>query len=596
MKRRWQVWLCYAAALGVALTALGWLSVTVLRLERAEATSRAQAEQEELIRLALWRIDTKLTPIVAREMARPYEAYSSFYPVSAKRDRQMPTSGASPLLVQPGKYVLLNFEIRPDGTWTSPQCPSEEFRELALANGSTAERISESQGRLNALRKEVDYAQLLALVPRQTLPAVSPLDANAVAVGDSQAAQSLEKQLEQAQSFNSFGSGTDNDLLRRAQALRTSNVKEIVQQRANVALPAPTAGVAEGLGRAVWVGGHLVLARQVAIRGQTIVQGCWLDWRSLKRDLLAEVADLLPAADLESVREPSGANYAHMLATLPVELVAPPPIAGVGSFTPLRTSLVIAWAALALAAGALAVLVMGVVALGERREAFVSAVTHELRTPLTTFRVYTEMLEQDMLPDQESRKEYLHTLGVEANRLTHLVENVLAYARLERGRLAAKRERATVGELLGRVIPRLSQRTAHSGMELAVAADQNVRDVRLDTDPTAVEQILFNLVDNACKYAAGATRKIVDVLVEADDRTVRLRVRDHGPGIGSSDTRRLFQPFSKSAQQAAATVPGVGLGLALSRRLARQLGGDLVHEPLDEQGTSFCLLLPRVVR
>ena len=76
-------------------------------------------------------------------------------------------------------------------------------------------------------------------------------------------------------------------------------------------------------------------------------------------------------------------------------------------------------------------LLLGALSLGKRRADFVSAVTHELRTPLTTFRMYAEMLADDMVPDPDQRREYLSTLLVESNRLRHLVENVLTYARLE---------------------------------------------------------------------------------------------------------------------------------------------------------------------
>ena len=89
------------------------------------------------------------------------------------------------------------------------------------------------------------------------------------------------------------------------------------------------------------------------------------------------------------------------------------------------------------------------VALSERRGAFVSAVTHELRTPLTTFRMYAEMLAEGMVPSPEARQKYLETLRREADRLAHLVENVLQYARLERGRPGGRRENVTAGVAAG---------------------------------------------------------------------------------------------------------------------------------------------------
>jgi signal transduction histidine kinase len=129
-------------------------------------------------------------------------------------------------------------------------------------------------------------------------------------------------------------------------------------------------------------------------------------------------------------------------------------------------------------------------------------------------------------------------------------------------------------------------------MQLVVQADAPARSALLCSDPLAIEQIAFNLVDNACKYASAAEPRTIELQVAVDDGQLKLRVRDHGPGIAVDDRRRLFRPFSKSAEQAAASAAGVGLGLALCRSLARQLGGELAYESSPGGGASFCLALP----
>jgi signal transduction histidine kinase len=115
------------------------------------------------------------------------------------------------------------------------------------------------------------------------------------------------------------------------------------------------------------------------------------------------------------------------------------------------------------------------------------------------------------------------------------------------------------------------------------------------TDATALEQIVFNLVDNACKYAAGrCTEPVVRVSLERRGRWADLRVCDSGPGISRHERSRLFSPFHKSADEAANSKPGVGLGLALCHRLARALGGRLALEKPagEEAGACFVLKLP----
>jgi signal transduction histidine kinase len=115
----------------------------------------------------------------------------------------------------------------------------------------------------------------------------------------------------------------------------------------------------------------------------------------------------------------------------------------------------------------------------------------------------------------------------------------------------------------------------------------------VNTDPAAVEQILFNLVDNACKYAACSESKLIRIAperVSGRSGWIGLRISDDGPGISKQARKRLFQPFSKSATEAAHSAPGVGLGLALSRRMARDMGGDLRLDDT-QPGASFVLQL-----
>jgi signal transduction histidine kinase len=117
-------------------------------------------------------------------------------------------------------------------------------------------------------------------------------------------------------------------------------------------------------------------------------------------------------------------------------------------------------------------------------------------------------------------------------------------------------------------------------------------DLIVRADPGAIEQILFNLVDNAAKYATSTHDPCVEVTAGRTGTHAIIRVRDHGPGIALVESRRLFQPFSKSAKDAANSAPGVGLGLALSRRLAREMKGELSLEPVDGPGACFVLTLP----
>jgi signal transduction histidine kinase len=384
-----------------------------------------------------------------------------------------------------------------------------------------------------------------------------------------------------------------DELQARAQSVQQAFDLNVRNFGAN--FPAPRANVAEGLLKPIWFGEALVLARRVSVQGRDYVQGCWLDWPNLRQWLLNGVKDLLPFASLEPIRNNGSDPRTRLLASLPMRLAPGTVPSSFGlSVSPVFFALLVAWACIGLATVAVVALLHGAITLSERRGAFVSAVTHELRTPLTTFKMYSEMLAEGMIAEPDKQRQYLATLCSEANRLSHLVENVLAYARLERGSARCPVEAVTLRQLIERVKERLAQRADQAGMRLVIeAAGESTLETVVHADVSAVEQILFNLVDNACKYAAPiASEKIIHLEALPDGRFAQLRVRDHGQGIPSEAAKRLFRPFSKSASEAARTAPGVGLGLALCHRLSRRMGGDLRLDQLIKNGACFVLTLP----
>jgi signal transduction histidine kinase len=353
-------------------------------------------------------------------------------------------------------------------------------------------------------------------------------------------------------------------------------------------------GVEMSVMKPLWLNGQLLLLRRLSLERGLLVQGAWIDWPKVRRQLEATISDLLPGAQLEPVAAGSAGtqDYSHRMAVLPVALNVSRAPLQLGPHAPVRWGLWIIWASVALAIGAIALLLKGVLTLSERRAAFVSAVTHELRTPLTTLRMYAEMLADGMVSEESARSEYLETLRREADRLTHLVENVLAYAQLERGSLPTKIEPIKVAELLKQARDRLTLRAAQGNFKLCLVASRDDLGTTVLADPAAVERILFNLVDNACKYADAASERTLELSASRQSGRLLFKLRDHGPGLSDRERMRLFQPFRKSARDAANSASGIGLGLALSRRLARQLDGELALEDGDARGACFVLNLP----
>ncbi len=587
MNRPLYIWAAFAACLALVLGSMGFVSLTVMRLDSDSAAARRQAALEENVRLALWRMDSTLSPLVGRENARPAHAFRAFYPARRAYTKMYALLDAgdvqvpSPLLTERYPHVRLHFQFAPGGSLTSPQAPAGNMRDLAESGFASHEAIVQASGQLRELESLIDREALVSAVGAiepAPLVAQKGIRLNAPPQGMQMrnlpvAQQELSANEWQARSRTAFQAAT-------------------IANAPNVDVAATE--LRAGLMQPIWQGGELLLVRRAELGGRRVVQGCWLDWPAIRAELLADVTDLLPGAALEPLVRAGQDRQVRRLAALPVELI-PGAVAeqALSDLSPIQISLLVAWAFALLAAFAVGAVLRATVRLSERRAAFVSAVTHELRTPLTTFRMYTEMLAEGMVTDEAKLRDYYQTLHAEADRLDHLVQNVLAYARLEKNSGSAGHAQVALAEVLDRVQDRLAERARQQDMQLLVQADPETLESLIEVDPEAIGRILFNLVDNACKYAASASDRRIHIDVTRSARSMEIHVRDHGPGVNPDQTRDLFRPFSKSAQAAAETAPGVGLGLALSRRLARKMGGDLVLQPGQEDGACFVLSLLR---
>jgi len=620
------IWIWFTASLAVLLLALGWVTRSTLRLEEERQAATRDAEVQEKVRLALWRMDAAASALLIREGARPPEHFRAFTAPSLAWSNTYQALGKdqilipSPLLTEQTEHVLLHFEMTAEGRVTSPQVPVGNERDVAEAQFKTSStRMAEAKVLLDKLRNIAAHEHSQG---RSFACAPAPAASDPLVVRQEQSKDQQDANNPPVQQFDQVAQNMRSQVeyTKRSAALGNNIVQQAVPQMKEAAVPSKTisktstapqaqaadvqpvevktkaaAPISVGPFRANWVENELLLVREVRENGSTRQQGVWLDWQKLRESLLFEINDLFPSASIVAAPVATSATDNPLqFASLPVRLI----IGHVEAltmplWTPFRRSLAIAWICVLLAAAAVATLLRGSVALSERRAAFVSAVTHELRTPLTTFRLYAELLANDMLPSAEKRAEYLATLQAEAERLSHLVENVLAYARLERGRATERAERLTLRELIERVRAPLERRAAQAGATLAIDHDSSA-DMRVQVDVSAVEQILFNLVDNACKYGApDGTEKIIHLETGTSRGLALLRVRDHGQGIHRQETRRIFRPFHKSAQQAAHSAPGVGLGLALCKRLSHALGGDLkLDMAASSGGACFVLEMP----
>ncbi|MBX3354771.1 MAG: HAMP domain-containing histidine kinase [Phycisphaeraceae bacterium] len=606
--RRTAWWIVYAIGSGAVLAGLGWISVQVARLEREEAMARAEVAQQETLRLALWRMDSWIAPILARESARTWFEYQSYYPETLALNRLGEPLAAGEVVV-PSPLLLFRSELLPlhvqfthrDG-FTSPQLPSPEIVAQGLIGCVPLPPDPSMADRLRAFAMQHDGTLLLLQLEDTETRLMSAFELDG---GDPRAsgghpvwpwgerAQSLT-----ADAVRDFRARRDAASMAESAYRRThgmpGNALTAQLFDSHPELLEVTGGMADiGPMVPLWLGsppGQLLLARRVALGDRIWLQGAVVDWPVLRRELLERVRDLYPApgAMLEPVAI-GDAPGGGILASLPVRFVPPPspapvPVVGQG----VAMGLAVVWALAISAIGATGLAMRATIRSALQTSRFASSVTHELRTPLTTFRLYAEMLADGMVDDPVRSREYLRTLRDESTRLGLLVENVLAWSRLEEGRGAAEARPVPAKALLDDAESVLRRRCEEAGAELVT---RSTCDVQALADPSRVRQILFNLVDNACKYAGEHAR--VEVSAVARNGSVVLSVDDDGPGVPPELRERVFRAFDRGSLGPGDSVRGLGLGLSISLELANSLGGSLHCGESAIGGARFELALPR---
>jgi len=220
---------------------------------------------------------------------------------------------------------------------------------------------------------------------------------------------------------------------------------------------------------------------------------------------------------------------------------------------------------------------------------FLASMSHELRTPLNAIAGYVDLLSLGVHGDlNEAQVTALARVTANQQHLLRLISDVLAFAKLEAGQVELQKDTLRAYDLLARVEPLLAPLAEAKQIHLTV--DDCDRSLELIGDEERVLQILLNLVGNAIKFTqqGGA----IDLSCLREGEWIELHVRDNGPGIDAETQRRIFDPFIQADRRLSSPQEGVGLGLAISRDLARAMGGDLGVQSVIGEGSTFTVRLP----
>ena len=221
------------------------------------------------------------------------------------------------------------------------------------------------------------------------------------------------------------------------------------------------------------------------------------------------------------------------------------------------------------------------------RSALLTSISHDLKTPLAAILGAAGTMRQlSGALDDAAKAELLATIIDESERLNRFIANLLDITRLESGAIVPQTTLQDLGELVGSALARTAKILAHHRVDVELAADVPM----LELDPVLFEQVLFNLLDNASKYAPANTTIRIRSWREA--QSVVLQVLDEGAGIPPGDVERIFDKFYR-AQKGDQVRAGTGLGLAISRGFVEALKGTITAaNRADRSGAVFTIRLP----
>ncbi len=224
--------------------------------------------------------------------------------------------------------------------------------------------------------------------------------------------------------------------------------------------------------------------------------------------------------------------------------------------------------------------------LSSLRDEFISNVTHELKTPLTSIRMFSEMLTLGRVKNEARRKEYYRFIHEEANRLHQLVQNILAFSRMEAGRQELELVRGDLRPLLEETIDLF--RFSQKGCSFEATIEDELPQVSVDRD--ALSSAVLNLLTNAVKYSRD--NKDVKLRAYVQDDTVRVEVSDRGIGIDSAELPLIFDRYYRSKANEVKDIAGSGLGLSLVKYITEAHGGHVAVHSRPGEGSTFTLVIP----
>lgn len=220
------------------------------------------------------------------------------------------------------------------------------------------------------------------------------------------------------------------------------------------------------------------------------------------------------------------------------------------------------------------------------RQDFVANVSHELRTPIASIVGYAETLKDGAINDKDAANEFVETIHNDAKRLTNLVNDLLDLASIEKEEKKNSLSSINLKDITNRVLASLQSYIKEKNLKI----EQNFSVENITADEARIEQVIFNLVDNAIKY--NKLNGNISISAEEKQNSIEYKVSDSGIGIPKDDQERLFERFYRVDKARSRKIGGTGLGLAIVKNIIKSHNGDVFVKSQLEQGSTIGFTLP----
>ena len=226
--------------------------------------------------------------------------------------------------------------------------------------------------------------------------------------------------------------------------------------------------------------------------------------------------------------------------------------------------------------------------LSKMKSDFISTVSHEFKSPLTSIRHITDMLVLKRVPTESKKQEYYEIIQQQSERLSHLINNILDFSKLEEGEKSFRFEPVFIDQILQEIV--ISFKNSIPDKDFKVIYKQGNHLPRINADKVAITQVIHNLLDNAFKYSGDSD--LIEVYAKSDKKSVIISVKDYGIGIPSEERDKIYSRFYRISNDHTQQVKGSGIGLTIVKQIIESHGGTISLESKVGSGSTFIIKLP----